>query len=70
MAAPHVAGVAALILSRNPTLTMKQVKAIIASNTNDISPETQTRKEYGMWDQKYGYGLVNALKCVQNTPRR
>lgn len=70
MAAPHVAGVAALILSRNPDLTVKQVKEIIAKNTNDISTERRTQKEFGLWDPKFGYGLVDAAKCVKATPRK
>lgn len=33
MACPHVAGLAALILERNPSLTAKKVREIIAKNT-------------------------------------
>lgn len=71
-AAPHVAGVAALILERDSTLTMKQVREIIAKNTNDINPDdNRVTKEFKRkWDKKYGYGLVNAYECVRYTPRK
>ncbi len=36
MACPHVAGLAALILERNPSLTAKKVREIIAKNTKKI----------------------------------
>ncbi len=72
MAAPHVAGVAALILERDSTLTMKQVREIIAKNTTDINPDDKrVTKEFKLkWDKEYGYGLVNAFECVRNTPRK
>ena len=35
-AAPHVAGVAAMILSKNPTLTPEYVKAAIMNSTEDL----------------------------------
>jgi serine protease len=37
MAAPHVAGVAALLLSKNPTLTPDQVKALIADSARPFA---------------------------------
>lgn len=72
MAAPHVAGVAALILERDSTLTAKQVREIIAKNTTDINPDdNRVTKEFdSKWDKEYGYGLVNAYECVRNTPRK
>lgn len=72
MAAPHVAGVAALILERDSTLTAKQVREIIAKNTTDINlDDKRVTKEFDLkWDKEYGYGLVNAFECVRNTPRK
>ena len=36
MACPHVAGLAALILERNPSLTAREVREIIARNTKKV----------------------------------
>lgn len=69
MACPHVAGVAALILERNPNLTAKEVREIIARNAKKVGPEPYSIvKQYGTWNEKYGYGLVDAYKAVLNTP--
>lgn len=67
-ACPHVAGVAALILSVNPSLTQQQVVDIIESNTRKVggySYQTVTGRSNGTWNNEMGYGLVDALKCVQ-----
>lgn len=71
MACPHVSGLAALILERNPSLTAKQVREIIARNAKKVGnlPYNQT-KEYGTWNEKYGYGLIDAYNSVINTPRK
>ena len=68
MACPHVAGVAALILQRNPALRGAQVRNIIVGTAQKIGPLNTT--DPGSWDQKYGYGLVNASAAVRNTPRK
>lgn len=77
MAAPYVAGVAALILERNPDLTAKQVREIIARTAKKVGKHFYTRlplsydkeKQYGLWNQYSGYGLVDAYNAVLNTPR-
>lgn len=28
-----------------------------------------TTKQYGTWNEYYGFGLINAYKAVINTPR-
>lgn len=71
MACPHVAGVAALILERNPSLTAVQVREIMAKNTKKIGTMPYSiNKTYGTWNFKYGYGLVDAYKSLINTPRQ
>ncbi len=71
MACPHVAGLAALILERNPSLTAKKVREIIAKNTKKVgSISYSTNKNYGTWNEYYGYGLIDAYKAVINTPRQ
>lgn len=60
MASPHVAGVAALVLSRNPSLTPDQVRAILRAGADDLGTPG--------WDPVFGYGRVNARRAVQLTP--
>lgn len=43
MACPHVAGLAALILERNPRLTVTQVNDIIENNTKKVGPKNIMR---------------------------
>ncbi|MDE6342795.1 MAG: S8 family serine peptidase [Muribaculaceae bacterium] len=70
MACAHVSGLAALILERNPSLTAKKVREIIAKNTKKIGNiPYNTNKIYGTWNEKYGYGLIDAYNAVINTPR-
>ncbi|MAM86409.1 MAG: peptidase S8 [unclassified Hahellaceae] len=58
MAAPHVAGVIALMKAVYPELTPAQVDTLISSGelTNDIGAAG--------WDEYYGYGLIDAHKAV------
>jgi serine protease len=60
MASPHVAGVAALVLSAHPTYTNEQVRAALQSTAKDLGKAG--------WDKYYGYGLVNAYAAVNWTP--
>lgn len=70
MACPHVAGLAALILERNPRLTVTQVNDIIEKNTKKIGPDNYNEnRKNGKWNKFYGYGLINAEKALINTPR-
>ena len=73
LAAPHVAGVAALILQRNPDLTADSVRSILAHSADKIGPykyNKDSTKVYGTWNEYYGYGLVNAANAVKRTPRK
>jgi subtilisin family serine protease len=60
MASPHAAGVAALVLSKNPGLSPDQVRAILRGSANDLATPG--------WDPVYGYGRVNARRAVVQTP--
>ncbi|CAN5155741.1 hypothetical protein BH20GEM2_BH20GEM2_05120 [soil metagenome] len=60
MASPHAAGVAALVLSKNPTLTPVQVRNVLRSSANDLGTPG--------WDPVFGHGRVNAKRAVTQTP--
>ena len=55
--APIVAGVAALVMSVNPSLTATQVQNILKQSADDLGPAG--------WDPSYGAGRVNAARAVQ-----
>jgi thermitase len=54
--APIVAGVAALVMSANPTLTATQVQDILKQSSDDLGVTG--------WDTSYGWGRVNAARAV------
>jgi subtilisin family serine protease len=56
LAAPHVAGVAALVMARRPDLTAQELAARIQDNATDLSEPGR--------DDTYGYGLLNARCAV------
>jgi len=53
---PHVAGVAALVISANPYLTNEQVRSLLANTARDLGPAG--------WDPGFGHGLVDAAAAV------
>lgn len=60
MATPHVAGVIALMLQVNPTLTLQQVR--------DIFRETARNDEFSLDDNNtYGYGKIDAEAAVNRS---
>jgi subtilisin family serine protease len=72
-ACPHVSGVAALILSKNPALTRQQVSDIIEESAQKVNPATYnyattSGRPNGTWNNQMGYGLVDAYAALQNTP--
>ena len=74
MAAPHVSVIAELILERNPLLSSVDVRNIIERNTTKIDSEnysytTTSSRTNGTWNNRYGYGLVNAFQAIIDTPR-
>ena len=67
MAAPHVSGVAALMLSVNPNLTAANVRTIIentAEKVGNYSYQSSNNHTSGTWNAQMGYGLVDAHKAV------
>jgi subtilisin family serine protease len=59
MSAPHVTGIAALVLAASPGLTNTQLRARLQNTAVHVGAP-------GRNDQ-YGYGLVNAYNAVTNT---
>ena len=56
-AAPHVTGVVARMLSRNPDLTVEQIRDILIESATPPARGAQ-------WDAKAGYGRLNAARAV------
>jgi len=56
MASPHVAGVAALLLAKDPSLTPSQIRNILQSTAEDLGATG--------WDSTYGWGLVDAQAAL------
>lgn len=62
MAAPHITGTAALLLSYNAALTPDQLEQIMTSTATPLTDsDYATAPNYG-----YGYGLVNAFNAVSS----
>ena len=64
MASPHVAGVAALIWSKNPDLTNAQVRKCLEATADDIDPKNPG------FEGLLGKGRLNALRAVLHAPPR
>jgi Subtilase family len=68
-ATPHVAGLAALIVSLRPALTNVEVRHLIESTCDKISPATYlyanvATKPSGTWNDEVGYGRINVERAL------
>jgi serine protease len=66
-ACPQVAGVSALILSKNPNMNSDEVKDIIESSCTKVAGYTFTTNSShpnGTWNNELGHGIVNTTKTV------
>ncbi|MEV8535577.1 S8 family serine peptidase [Streptomyces sp. NPDC051211] len=69
MASPHVAGVAALLASVNPSYTPADIRAKLAVQANDIACPSDSRCTGTTANNSFfGEGQVDALKAVGSTP--
>lgn len=59
MASPHVAGLAGLILAKNPSFSPQQVRDTLTSTADDLGTVGK--------DPYYGYGRINACKALGGT---
>lgn len=62
VATPHIAGLAALMRSARPDLTVAQVTGIITSTAADVNTGTLTG-----WDEYLGWGRVEAGRALSAT---
>jgi serine protease len=60
MAAPHVSGVAALLIAQGVAVTPGEVRAALQETAEDKGPSG--------WDPEYGWGIVNAYAALCWTP--
>lgn len=67
-AAPHVAGVAALILDANPNLTPSEVKDALTNTAIDIEPASFAT--VSSRNNLSGFGLVDAFAAVQSVAQQ
>jgi subtilisin family serine protease len=56
MATPHVAGLAALLLAKNPNLTNEEIRQILRHGSDDLGAAGK--------DKNFGYGRINAVKSL------
>ncbi|GLZ30671.1 hypothetical protein Lesp02_28600 [Lentzea sp. NBRC 105346] len=69
MASPHVAGVAALLASANPTATVADLRAKLAVQADDQACPSDSRcTGTTAKNSFYGEGRVDALEAVNGTP--
>ena len=60
MATPHVTGLAALILGKDPKLTPDEVETIIERHTTDLGVPN--------YDTTFGWGLIDSSAALAATP--
>jgi subtilisin family serine protease len=66
-ATPHVAGLAALLLSEYSTLTNVEVRSVIertASKTGTVAYADTVGYDSGTWNQEMGYGRINVRQSL------
>ncbi|WP_324824024.1 S8 family serine peptidase [Sinanaerobacter sp. ZZT-01] len=61
MASPHVAGVAALVLNANPSLSVEQVETILQETATPLTDEKYVNSP----NNAYGRGQINAYRAVK-----
>lgn len=70
-ACPHASGIAALMLSVNPNLTLFEARRILDYSCNKVGrycynwTTNQSNRPHGGWNNETGYGRLNAYNAVQ-----
>lgn len=65
---PLAAGIAALMLSKNPSLTPADIRSIMRGTADQIGGNNGATQYVGGINQYYGYGRVNAWAALEATP--
>ncbi len=64
-ACPNAAGVAALMLSVDPTLNLNDYRQFLSAGCNQVGGYAyDSMAVYGDWSQELGYGRINAWRAV------
>jgi serine protease len=58
MAAPHVAGIAALVWSWHPDCTNQEIRSALLDTARDVGGDG--------WDQSSGYGIIQARAALDH----
>lgn len=69
MAAPHVAGLAALLRAQTPGLPVSSVETILATTSDKIGTGSYGSDPYGTcagctWSSSFGYGRINVYRAL------
>jgi len=65
-AAPHVAGLASLLIAQDPTRTVEEIRMLIESSSEDgVGLATEDKP---LWDPYYGFGRINAYQALSVIP--
>ncbi|OHD55498.1 MAG: hypothetical protein A2Y33_11860 [Spirochaetes bacterium GWF1_51_8] len=64
MAAPALTGMIALLLEKEPSLTVDQVRTLIINSAVSSAPY----KTAGTWDGQFGYGVANLAQMLSVEP--
>ena len=69
-ACPQATAIGALILTKNINLSADSVRIIIEKSARKIGNYNYAiNKPNGLWNNEMGYGMINALGCIQMTPQ-
>jgi subtilisin-like proprotein convertase family protein len=69
-ACPQATAIGDLILTKNISLSADSVRIIIEKSARKIGNYSYSiNKTNGLWNNEMGYGMINALGCIQMTPQ-
>jgi len=63
-APPQVAGLAALMLAKDNTLSVRDIEGLISASCTDITSDWEEAGDLPGWDKYTGWGRINADTCL------